>query len=204
MERKILILFAHPAFHRSHANLRMIQAVDDMPGVTLHDLCEEYPNFNINVAHEQEALLSHDVVVLQHPFYWCNAPALLKEWQDLVLEYGFAYGPGGDRLHGKLLLSAVTTGAGGPAYCREDSNYFNMHELLAPFHQIARFCGMRWVPPFVVHGTLQEGDEFFRDAAESYRAALEGLRDGTIDVDHLPADRLLNTAVTTEAAANAR
>ena len=64
--------------------------------------------------------MAHDIVVFQHPFYWCSAPALLKEWQDLVLEYGFAYG------------------AGRLAYQRDGINYFTIHELLAPFHQIAR------------------------------------------------------------------
>ncbi len=78
------------------------------------------------------------LVVFQHPFYWCSAPALLKEWQDLVLENSFAYGAGGDQLHGKLLLSTVTTGAGRLAYQRDGINYFTIHELLAPFHQIAR------------------------------------------------------------------
>lgn len=29
---------------------------------------------------------------MQHPFYWYSTPALLKEWQDLVLEHGWAYG----------------------------------------------------------------------------------------------------------------
>ncbi|MDA0336098.1 MAG: NAD(P)H-dependent oxidoreductase, partial [bacterium] len=138
--------------------------------------------------------LKHDIIVLQHPFYWYCAPALLKEWQDLVLEYGFAYGAGGDRLHGKLLLSAITTGAGRQTYGRDGINYFTVHELLAPVHQLSRFCGMRWLPPFVVYGTLQEGDEHFRAAAVTYRAALAGLRDGSLDVDHLPPDTLLNDA----------
>ena len=193
--RNILLLFAHPAYHRSKANRRLVEAVQDLPGVTFHDLYEEYADFNIDVAREQELLLAHDVILFQHPFYWYSAPALLKEWQDLVLEYGFAYGVGGDRLHGKLLLSAITTGAGQQAYSREGSNYFSIHELLAPVHQVARFCGMRWVPPFVVCGTLQESDAFFLDAAKGYRAALEGLRDGTLETDHLPPEALLNDAL---------
>jgi putative NADPH-quinone reductase len=46
--RKILVLFAHPAYHRSHANLRLVEAVRDLPDITLHDLYEEYPDFNID------------------------------------------------------------------------------------------------------------------------------------------------------------
>jgi glutathione-regulated potassium-efflux system ancillary protein KefG len=195
MASSILLLFAHPAFHRSRANRRLVDAVQDLPGVTFRDLYEDYPDFNVDVDREQQYLVDHDIVVFQHPFYWYSAPALLKEWQDLVLEYGFAYGRDGGRLHGKHLLSAVTTGAGAAAYCRDGSNYYSMHELLAPFHQVARFCGMRWLPPFVVHDTLQSGDAAFREAAEDYRAILEGLRDGTLDVDSLPPGALLTEAL---------
>ena len=64
----------------------------DVDGVELRDLYELYPDFYIDVAAEQEALGRSDVIVLQHPFYWYSTPAMLKEWQDLVLEHGFAYG----------------------------------------------------------------------------------------------------------------
>jgi len=92
-------------------------------------------------------------------------------------------------------LGGGSPGAGHEAYSRDGSNYFTMHELLAPAHQVARFCGMRWLPPFVVSGTMQDTDEYFRAAAGSYRAALEGLMDGTLDVDHLSRDSLLNDAL---------
>ena len=91
---------------------------------------------------------------------------------------------------------AILTGAGDQAYTRDGLNHYSIHELLAPFHQVACFCGMRWLPPFVVFGTLQEGDVYCRGVAESYRAALGGLRDGTLGIDHLPPDSLLNDALT--------
>lgn len=192
---RILLLFAHPAFHRSRANRRLVEAVVGLPGLTWRDLYEEYPDFNVDVAAEQALLSACDVLVLQHPLYWYSVPALLKEWLDLVLEYGFAYGAGGDRLHGKRFLSAITTGGGPQTYGRGGVNGFTVHELLAPLRQTARFCGMRWLPPFVVHGTLQEGDAYLRRAADAYRAALTGLRDGTLDAEALPEGRLLNDAV---------
>jgi Flavodoxin-like fold len=67
----------------------------------------KYPDFHINVAREQELLTLHDVIVFQHPLYWYSYPAILKEWQDLVLESGFAFGHMGTRLAGKLLLHAI-------------------------------------------------------------------------------------------------
>ena len=61
-------------------------------------------------------LLAHDIIVFQHPFYWYSSPAIIKEWQDLVLENGWAYGTGGNNLQGKYLMNAVSTGGNRDAY----------------------------------------------------------------------------------------
>ena len=84
--------------------------------MTVHDLYEAYPDLDIDVAREKALLLAHDVIVWQHPFFWYSTPAILKEWQDLVLEFGWAYGPGGTALRGKLFVSAITTGGREAAY----------------------------------------------------------------------------------------
>ena len=114
--RKVLILFAHPALEKSRVNQRLIEAVRDLPGVTFHDLYQLYPDLDIDVAREQELLVEHDVIVMQHPLFWYSTPAMLKEWQDLVLEHGWAYGHDGTALHGKILLTATTAGGSETAY----------------------------------------------------------------------------------------
>ena len=116
MPNSILILFAHLAYQRSRANRHLVESVRALEGVTFHDLYEVYPDFIIDVEHEKQLLVDHDVIVFQHPFYWYSCPALMKEWQDLVLEYGFAYGEGGTALRGKWLMSALTTGGSRDAY----------------------------------------------------------------------------------------
>ena len=153
MPSRILILFAHPALQKSRINRPLLEAVQGADGITVRDLYEAYPNFLIDVAREQELLVAHDIVVFQHPFYWYSVPAILKEWQDLVLEYGFAYGAEGTALHGKRLLSAITTGGSEKAYQPEGINRFRVAELLLPIAQTAHLCGMTYLPPFVVHGT---------------------------------------------------
>jgi glutathione-regulated potassium-efflux system ancillary protein KefG len=186
MSSRVLILFAHPAPHKSRFNRRLVAAVADLENVTVTDLYEEYPTFDINVRREQERLLAHDVIVFQHPFYWYSSPAILKEWEDLVLEWGFAFGTGGTKLKGKLFLTAITTGGPEEVYCRRGYNFFTIRELLAPFEQTARFCGMRYLPPFVINGTLQLTDEAVISAqAQVYRQVIEGLRDESFDLDEL-------------------
>ena len=81
--------------YKSRINNELIKEVKSIEGVTFRDLYDEYPDFLIDIKREQESLLENDIIILQHPFYWYGCPAIVKEWVDLVLEYGFAYGPGG-------------------------------------------------------------------------------------------------------------
>src|SRR5687768_17757187 len=64
------------------------------------------------------------------PYTTLFRSAILKEWQDLVLEHGWAYGPGGTALHGKITLNATTTGGPAAAYRRGGYNNFTVRELL--------------------------------------------------------------------------
>ncbi|OKH35866.1 NAD(P)H oxidoreductase [[Phormidium ambiguum] IAM M-71] len=190
---RILILFAHPALEKSRINRQLIKAIRGMDSITIHDLYEQYPSFHIDVKSEQELLLAHDIIIFQHPFYWYSSPAILKEWQDLVLEHDFAYGHNGTALQGKKFLSAITTGGSEEAYCRKGHNYFTIRELLAPFEQTARLCGMEYLPPFVIYGThqLQEVHQIAR-YIEDYRTALAMFRDNTIDWAQLLQHKQLN------------
>jgi glutathione-regulated potassium-efflux system ancillary protein KefG len=179
--RKVLIVFAHPGLERSRVNRRLVEAVDGIQGVQFRDLYEAYPEFDIDVGREQHLLEEHDVIVFQHPLFWYSAPAMLKQWQDLVLEHGWAYGATGTALRGKVALHAMTTGGSEESYRREGGNRFTIGELLAPFEQTARLCGMSWLPPFVVHGTHLLTDPEIARHASDYRRLVAALRDGTLD-----------------------
>ena len=172
---RLLLLFAHPALQKSRANRALLAAARGVENVTVNDLYELYPDFHIDVPREQTLLREHDVVVFQHPFYWYSAPALLKEWQDLVLELGFAYGPGGDRLHGKTLASALTTGGPVESYAEAGYNRHPIQALLTPFDQTARLCGMRYAEPFLVHAAPRLSQEALAAEAARYAGWLRAL-----------------------------
>lgn len=180
--REILVLFAHPALQKSRINRRLVQEPLTAEGVTLHDLYEVYPHFDIDVSHEQVLLERHEVVIFHHPFFWYSTPSILKEWQDLVLEHGWAYGSRGRALHGKIMMVVTTTGGREEAYCREGYNRHTMRELLLPLEQTALLCGMEYLAPFVVHGTHSMGSEELEAHARDYRRLLEALRDGHLDL----------------------
>ena len=179
---RVLVLFAHPALEKSRVNRRLIAAIRELPGITFHDLYETYPDFLIHVETEQDLLEAHDVVVLQHPFFWYSSPALVKEWEDLVLEHGWAYGSTGKALVGKVFLSAITTGGREEAYDPEGFNRHTVRQLLAPIEQTARLCGFDVLAPFVAHGTHRMDEAVLEKHATDYRRLLEALRDDTLDL----------------------
>jgi glutathione-regulated potassium-efflux system ancillary protein KefG len=185
LHRKILVLFAHPVLHKSRTNRRLIDAISDVEGLTIRDLYEEYPDFHIDISREQQLLLQHDIIVWQHPFYWYSTPSLLKEWIDLVLQHGFAYGRQGTALRGKQVLTAITTGGRMEAYQSGGMNDYTIPEFLAPFNRTARLCNMDYLPPFVVHGTHLLSEEEISSAARNYRTIMISLRDDLFSMDEI-------------------
>jgi glutathione-regulated potassium-efflux system ancillary protein KefG len=186
--RGILVLLAHPSFERSEVTRPMAAAAAALDGITLVDLYAEYPTFDIDVDREQERLLAHDAIVLLHPLYWYSTPALLKEWQDLVLEYGFAYGAGGTRLRGKIFFSALSAGGPETAYCAGGYNQFPIRELLRPLEQTAHLCGMTYLPPFVLFAARRAvEDGRLEGHLATWRRLLSGLRDDALDLEWLRA-----------------
>lgn len=151
---KILFIVAHPHLEKSRANRAVVQAIAGMERITVHRLYDHYPYFHIDVEREQQLLLEHDIVVMQHPFYWYSMPALLKLWLDEVLESGFAYGPGGDKLKGKKFLLSLTVGGPKSSYCAESYNKCSVDDLLGPWKQTVGLCEMQWLEPLVVYGAI--------------------------------------------------
>lgn len=165
----------------------------ELSGVTLVDLYALYPRFKIDVDAEQQRLLEHDVIVFQFPVFWYSTPALLKEWQDLVLEHGFAYGGDSCRLGGKLFLVAATAGAAESDYAKDGLNHFSMRTLLRPLEQMALFCRMQFLPPLVLFSSLQvSGNERVQEHVERYRQVLEGLRDERLDITQAMTQELMD------------
>lgn len=185
--KKVLIIFAHPAFHKSRINRQLINAVKDTEDVTVNNLYENYPDFFIDVEREQELLTTNDIIVWHHPFYWYSAPALLKEWFDLVLQHGFAYGNYGRALEKKTAISVITTGGRKEVYSEKGKNQFTINQFLAPYKQSANLCRMDYLPPFVVHGSHTISPSAIIEQAEQYKKLILALRDEQIlfgNVEH--------------------
>lgn len=200
---RTLVVFAHPAFERSRVHRVWLPAVRALPWVDVRDLSELYPSGVVDIAAEQEALLSARTVVFQHPLYWYSCPGILKEWIDQVLEHGWAYGKSGTALRGKRLV--VATSAGGPreAYGPEGRNRHILKDYLLPYEGVARLCGLDWLGVFTFHGALAVRERAdVAASAEAYVRLLAGLHADSIDLEALRrADNLLDLADTWPATA---
>jgi glutathione-regulated potassium-efflux system ancillary protein KefF len=148
----ILVLYAHPAPQRSLVSRRLAAAARAVPGVHLQDLYETYPDFDIDGDHERALLEQAHLVVFLHPIRWYGMPSMLKEWMDVVLQPGWAYGRGTCALRGKGWWMVTTTGSGPEAYGPGGMHGRPFADFLAPMQQAAALCGMDWIGPLVMHG----------------------------------------------------
>ena len=172
----IEVIYAHPYPAHSRACAALVGAVRDVPDLRVHSLYDAYPDFDIDAAAEREALAGAGLVVWLHPLYWYDAPALLKLWQERVLVKGWAYGEGGDALRGKDCLWAVTTGGDPEAFTAGGRHGHPFADFVPAMEQTARYCGMRWLEPFALHGAHLVDDAALAEAGRALRGRLEAWR----------------------------
>lgn len=188
---RILVLFAHPRFENSNTHKALFAAYVGIPNLEIRDLYELYPDFNIDIAAEKEALERNDLIIWQHPLYWYSCPPLLKQWIDMVLEFGWAYGPGGHALAGKYFLQVVSSGGSREVYATEGRNRFTLNTFLTPFNQTVQLCKAHYLPPYAVQGTHRLGVKELAEHTKNYRAILEILQNKP-DLEGLMKYDLLN------------
>lgn len=167
---KTLVLVFHPNLSISRVNRRWAEEMGKQDNVTLHNVYQAYPDEQIDIATEQQLLEQHDRIVLQFPFYWYSSPSLLKKWEDAVLTYGWAFGSEGDKLQGKELLIATTTGVTNEGYSPEGSAQYTIPELLRPFQATSNLIGTRYLTPYVLYGVPQMSDEELEQSVNDYVA----------------------------------
>ncbi|WP_036167357.1 NAD(P)H-dependent oxidoreductase [Massilia sp. 9096] len=170
----VIVLYAHPAPQRSPLMRALASAAAELPGVLVRDLYELYPDFDVDGPAERALLEGARLAVFLHPIRWYGMPSLMKEWMEVVLLPGWAYGrhgehggngdgPGPDAggepdsapaaaLQGKGYWLVTTTGSGPQAYRPGGLHGRAFADFLPPFEQAAALCGMDWIEPLVIHG----------------------------------------------------
>jgi glutathione-regulated potassium-efflux system ancillary protein KefF len=155
----VYVLAAHPHMRDSRVNRRLLQAAQAVPGVAVQDLYARYPDYDVDASAEQALAAQAQLLVLLHPVQWYSMPPLLKLWLDEVLAYGWAYGPGGNSLRGKDLWLVATTGGAEESYHPTGYNRYFFDAFLPPYEQTAALCGMRFLPPLLLHGAHRAAED---------------------------------------------
>jgi len=168
----IVVVHAHPYPAHSRGVKALLGAIRDLPDLQVRSLYEMYPDFDIDAAAERKAMEEASAIVFLHPLYWYTVPALLKHWIDTVPIRGWAYGEGGAALRDKACLWAVTTGGDEQAYSAAGRHGHPMATFTPVMEQTAKFCGMEWQEPFIVHAAHQKSDAEMAAVASRFRDRL--------------------------------
>ncbi|MEI6985592.1 MAG: NAD(P)H-dependent oxidoreductase [Rhodospirillaceae bacterium] len=157
---KVVALVAHPKISDSRLHRVWGNTLENSLKVSVRKLYQLYPYWKIDVAAEQKCIMEHDRIVLQFPFYLYGCPPMMKLWLDEVLSFHWAYGPGGEFMHGKQILVAISTGGPRESYVSGGFHNYTVDELLLPFRQISNLVGATYLRPFVFHRarTVAEAD----------------------------------------------
>ncbi|MDH4051815.1 MAG: NAD(P)H-dependent oxidoreductase [Rubrivivax sp.] len=171
-----LVLVAHPQLEVSRVTRQLMQRAARLgERVEVRDLYALYPDYWIDVAAERAALAEPRLIVWLQPIHWYGMTPLLRLWLDEVLGFGWAYGPGGRALHGKDLWLVASTGGPQASYHPTGYNRFFFDAFLPPYEQTAALCGLRWLPPLLLHGahradeaTLAAHEQVFADRLQTH------------------------------------
>ena len=189
------MIAAHPQAEQSRANRRLLQAAEALavagegtasPRVAVRKLYSLYPDYLIDVAAEQAALEGARLVVWQHPIHWYSMPPLMKLWVDEVLAFNWAYGPEGHALRGKDLWLVASTGGAEDSYRPDAYNRYFFDAFLPAYEQTSALCGMRFLPPLLLHGAHRVTEEQLRGHATVYAERLATYPDWP-EIEELPA-----------------
>ncbi len=174
----VLVIVAHPAMEHSRVNRALVRSANallaqgSVPAthspIEVRELYRLYPDYLIDIAAEQAALARARLVVWQHPIHWYSMPPLMKLWVDEVLAFGWAYGPDGTALRGKDLWLVASTGGPQDSYRPDSYNRYFFDAFLPPYEQTAALCGMRFLPPMMLHGAHRVTREEVAEHARLY------------------------------------
>jgi glutathione-regulated potassium-efflux system ancillary protein KefG len=177
---KIMVILAHPNFKESRANQILINELSKESNVFVRNLYQEYPNWIINIENEQQLLLEYDRIVFQFPFYWYSCPPLLKKWFDDVMQFGWAFGPGGENLKGKEFILATTTGGPKNAYQAGGGNWYTISEFFKPIQATIMRCNGTFLPTFITYNADKGSEEYLLSQSKKYKEHLYKFREELI------------------------
>ena len=168
-----LLIFAHRLYEHSTLHQLLIQQAENIKGVTLVDLYEEYPNFILDAQFERQRLRNFSRIILQFPLTWFAPPALLKEWFDVVFLKDFAFGEN-YALEGKSLQ--IITSYNSYHFRQNKSNETveipQAQGFLEPIKTTAAICKMTYQEPLIFDNASLKEPHARQNYLQQYIACL--------------------------------
>jgi putative NADPH-quinone reductase len=158
---KTLIIITHPDMKNSILNKRWVEELLKFPDqFYVHQLYEAYPDEKIDVTAEQKLIEQYDKIVFQFPYYWFNAPAMLKKWMDEVLTHGWAYGSkSGYKVGGKKIALAISLGVDEQELSNNGIYKYPLEDLTRPFELSFEYIKADYRPLFAYYGIEYNSSE---------------------------------------------
>jgi len=173
---KTIVIVAHPNLALSRINKVWIEELQKHDNITIHQLYKTYPDEAIDIAREQLLLEAHNRIIFQYPLYWYSTPPLLKKWFDAVLQYGWAFGPGGDNLQGKEIGVAISTYGSAESYQPGGTNRFTIREIMRPVEALTHFISASYLPPFSLSDVSNVSEEQLEQSKIDYLYHITSVR----------------------------
>ena len=164
---------------------RLVDAIRDLDGVTVHDLYEAYPTSTSTCSASSSCCSSTTSSSSSTRSTGTARPRSSRSGRTSCSSTAGPTAPGGTRA-ARQDHAATRSPPAAPSRRTSKGGYnrFTMRELLAPCDQTAHLCGMRFLAPFVVHAAPPLGRRrTSRRGRASYRRLIEALRDGRLDLE---------------------
>ncbi|MDO5639189.1 MAG: NAD(P)H-dependent oxidoreductase [Neisseria sp.] len=164
--KNILIVSGHNDLDNSFANKIILEKLEQLlPEAQFDYLDKLYPNYQFDVAAEQQKLVNADIIVLQFPIFWYGVPSLMKKWFEDVFVHGFSHGATGDKLRGKKIVASFTSGAPESMYVEGGIQGYPIEAFLPPLKQTAALTGLEWA------GYIYTGGVSYANRADTAKLA---------------------------------
>ncbi len=124
------MLFAHPYYEHSTANVQLIDCYRNNPNITFRDLYEDYPDFHIQPFRERKRIVNYERLIFHFPLIWFGMPPLLKLWIDEVFDMKWLSHDSENPLIGKEAVIVVTAGGSEDNYSENGRYHYTMSQLL--------------------------------------------------------------------------
>lgn len=135
---------AHPDISDSSSQQFLIQSGKWQQSCDYVDLANKQ-NW-LDAEQEGQRLSQYDQIIFQFPLYWYQAPALLKQWLDVVWEELPV-----ECLKGKSLGLVIVVGAKASHYQAGGRVGRTLSELLSSYEVLAKHFGMAFRPIFAIY-----------------------------------------------------